>query len=214
MTQRRPVYAVPASPPTVPPTYTELQELKDFVALGAYTGDTPHGITYGPTFPANPAPFHRHYLTWETIDATEEWFYWDPRKNSGAGAWLSERLIVMEFGKTTALTNAPMDMLGLGISSSLIGYSNFDRPMTLVASRGTQATSGGDAGMRYQLKTSENVTEVAVITMGTNLNVWQPKRDIAIPAQGSDEIFFCRVDGTSGVGVHVQWLLRRRETNP
>lgn len=213
MTERKPLYAVEAAPPTVPPTYDHLQELKDFT-LATGVGDTPHGVTMGDAFPANPAPFARHFLTFGVIDSMEEWFFWHPTANSGAGRWLSERVIHMQFGKATALTDAKMDILGLGLSGDTLGFSGFDRPMHLFASRGLQATSGGDGGMRYQLKTSNDVTEVAIITVGIEENVWQPKRDIAIPAQGSDEVFFCRVDGTSGLAPHCEWWLRRAETNP
>lgn len=213
-TERRLAYPVPSVPPTSPPTYTALQELKPF-DWETQLGDTPFGVTWGSAFPANPPPFARHFLTDEVItEGPLEWFYWNPRINGGAGRWLSERVIAMEFGKTAAVVDNKLDVLGIGVSGDYAGYTSFSRPMVCFATRGTQATSGGDAGMRYVLKTSAGAAEHVAITMGANLIFEQPKRDLIVPVSSSPETFWARVDGTSGLGPHFQVFLRRTEVNP
>lgn len=206
MVERRPVYGVESSPPVTPPRFVELAEITD--------GDTPRGVTVGPTFPSTPAPYHRHFLTDDVINSTEEWFYWDPLKQ-GTGAWLSERFDVWRFGSSSAVTNAALQAVQSGASSAANGYTAHGRPRLLFASYGMQ-TGGSDNSLKLNLHTSAAPTEVASCNLLNNARFFQSKRDILIPANplGGEEIFWCNALGATGTNVSVMFHLRRLETNP
>lgn len=212
MPERRLLYAVESVPPTSPPTYTYLQQLKDATDPTDGAEDFQLGCTMGDAFPATPQAYHRHYLTNGIISAAPEWFFWDPTRNAGAGRWVSERSWELFFTSGSALNTTPLNLPSIGASGNTLGYWCGGRPFVVFGSQGSQTAGGGDGGLRLRLRSSLSATEVAFITLGNNLTRNQGARDVVVPTLGADELFWCDSTGVSGTGVIARWFCRRTES--
>lgn len=210
-TQKRLVYLVPASPPTVPPTFSGVRELPDNTDGTDGSGDTPLGVTIGTTFPATPQGWHRHYLRTHTTlsPGGNDWFIWDPVR----ARWLATTTRSVRFGSTSGGTDITLNNPGFGASSATNGFSNAGRPFLIIASY-AMCSTGVSGTVTIRLQSSHGQTHSIISFTSGQSSRLQDNRSILIPGNDPAEIWYCDTQGTVPAGMTVEIVFRRTEVNP